>query len=363
MHFDKKRQALIYLNYIRVNNRRILELAEKVDLDKFFELEKEELSFLDKRIFEKIFDPKNLEEFKYYQDKLDTEDFSIVTIFDEDYPENLKNIPDRPALLYYKGKLEENDKYSVAFVGARRCTDYGKRACQKLVSEVAEKGITTVSGLAYGIDSICHTTSLRQDKRTIGVIGCGIDVIYPKQNRRLYQEMEEKGLILSEFPLETPPASYNFPQRNRIISGLSLATVVVEAKEKSGTMITTNFALEQGREVFCVPGNINSIYSKGTNKLIQEGSKLVTCAEDIIEEIREFSFLEEEKIEEKDYSYLENDEIRLIKYIEENPNANPDLMSQGLQLSIDDVNYLLTSLELKDFIENIGNNLFAIKRG
>lgn len=356
-----KQEIITYLNFINIKNSNILKIIDNLNLDNFFDYEKNNFNFIDKKSYDKIFDKKNIENFKYYKDKLYKEKCGIVTIFDNKYPENLKEIDDRPAILYYKGKFDEVDKYSISFVGARKCTDYGKWACKNLVEGISSLGITSVSGLAYGIDSICHKTSLKNGARTIGVIGCGIDQVYPKQNLSLYQEIEEKGLIVSEFALETPPRAFNFPQRNRIISGLSLATVVVEAKEKSGTMITTNFALEQGRDVFCVPGNINSIYSRGTNKLIQEGSKLVTSAEDIIEELTQLSFFEKTK-QSKDYSDLDKTEKEILKYIEENPNSNSDIISINLQLSIDDVNYLLTSLELKDYIDNIGNNEFTIKR-
>ncbi|MDU2354720.1 MAG: DNA-processing protein DprA, partial [Anaerococcus sp.] len=229
---------------------------------------------------------KNLEGFKHYNEKVNKFGYDYVTMLDEYYPHNLRYIEDRPALLFYKGNLDyEKDRNSIAFVGARKCTDYGKWACKNLTQGIANSGITTVSGLAYGIDAMCHKSTLEVSGRTIGVIGCGIDKIYPKQNRNLYEQLEERGLILSEFPLGTDPRSFNFPRRNRIISGISLATVVIEAKEKSGTMITTRCALDQGKEVFAIPGNINSIYSKGTNKLIQEGSKLITCADDILEEL------------------------------------------------------------------------------
>ena len=208
---------------------------------------------------------------------------------------------------------------------------------------------------------MCHKSSLEVGARTIGIIGCGIDKIYPKQNRNLYERLAEEGLILSEFPLGTEPRSFNFPKRNRIISGISLATVVIEAKEKSGTMITTRCALEQGKDVFAVPGNINSIYSKGTNKLIQEGSKLITCSDDILEEL-DYLMDYTPNLEEIDYSSLEKDEIGIVKYIEENPNSTADILSENLKISIDEINYLLTSLELRDFIENIGNNEFTVKR-
>lgn len=356
------RETLAYLNFIKVSNRTILQLIDRIDLEKLFDLEKENLGFLDRRIYNRIFSEKNLENFKFYKDKFYKSGANITTIFDDNYPYNLKNIDDKPAILYYKGTLSENDMYSVAFVGARKCTNYGKWACQRLVEGVASKGVTTVSGLAYGIDSICHSTSLKLKERTIGVIGCGIDKIYPKANRRLYEMIEETGLILSEFPLGTPPNSWNFPQRNRIISGISLATVVVEAKEKSGTMITSSCAISQGKEVFCVPGNINSIYSKGTNRLIQDGAKLIVDADDIIDELSQLSFFDKKEEEEKNFSNLDKDEIKIINYIEENPYSNADMISLDLQISIDDVNYLLTSLELKDYIENIGGNEFSVKR-
>ncbi len=364
MHLDEdmnKRELLTYFNFVNLPNRKILEIIENMDYENFFDLEEKDYSLLDRRTYDKIFSPKNFEDFKYYKEKLYRSSAKITTIFDDDYPYNLRTIDDRPAILYYKGALSDYDKYSVAFVGARKCTDYGKWACQRLVEGVSSKGIPTVSGLAYGIDSICHSTSLKLKQRTIGVIGCGIDQIYPKSNRRLYEEIENTGLILSEFPLETPPRAWNFPQRNRIISGMSLATVVIEAKEKSGTMITSAAAISQGREVFCVPGNINSIYSKGTNRLIQDGAKLILDADDIIDELQQLSFFDQEE-EEKDFSDLDKDELKIITYIEENPYANADLISLDLQISIDDVNYLLTSLELKDYIENIGGNEFHIRR-
>lgn len=355
-----KKETLIYLNYVRVPNRIILKMSEKFDFEKFFAIERKNFKFLDKRIYDRIFNGNNLENFKFYLDEIYSKNIKYVTIFDKEYPENLQNIPDKPVILFYKGNLNKSDAISVSFVGARKCTDYGKWACKNLVGEISQVGFTTVSGLAYGIDSICHKTSLDLGKRTVGVIGSGIDIVYPKANLRLYQEMEDNGLILSEFPLKTPPASYNFPRRNRIISGFSLATVVVEAKEKSGTMITTSCALEQGREVFCVPGNINSIYSRGCNKLIQEGSKIVTCAKDIIDELAYISLFDYQT-QKKDLGKLSEEELKIYKYIEDNPSTNSDKIAENLHFIIETVNYLLSLLEINDYIETIGNNEFVIK--
>ncbi len=362
MLFDMdKREILLYLNYININNRTILDIFDHTGLDKFFERQRLDYPFLNDDNYERIFSPKNLEAFKSYREKVEKLGVDFVTILDEAYPENLKYIDDRPVVLYYKGSLDAvRDSKSIAFVGARKCTDYGKWACKNLAGSIAGAGLTTVSGLAYGIDAMCHKATLEVGGRTIGVIGCGIDIIYPKANKFLYEQIENEGLILSEFPLETPPIGYNFPRRNRIISGISLATVVIEAKEKSGTMITTRCALDQGKEVFAVPGNINSIYSKGTNKLIQDGSKLILSADDILEEL---DYLLDKKIDKKviDYSALDKDEARVVRYIENNPNASADDLALNLDLRIDVINFLLTSLELKNIIENIGNNEFAIK--
>lgn len=356
------REIILYLNYIFLDNRVILKINEGTGFDIFFDKSRIDLDFLTDKIYEKIFNAKSMEDFKEYHEKVIKYGYNYVTILDEDYPENLRNIEDRPAILFYKGELDhEKDKNSIAFVGARKCTDYGKWACKTLSQGVSAAGITTVSGLAYGIDAICHKSTLEVAGRSIGIIGCGIDKIYPKQNRNLYEQLENNGLILSEFPLGTEPKPYNFPRRNRIISGISLATVVIEAKEKSGTMITTRCALDQGKEVFAVPGNINSIYSKGTNKLIQEGSKLITSADDILEELDYLLDINQIK-PSIDYSSLANDELEIVRYIEENPNTTADLLAANLPYNIDEINYLLTSLELRDYIENIGNNEFTTKR-
>ncbi|MCI7239374.1 MAG: DNA-processing protein DprA [Anaerococcus sp.] len=356
-----KEEVILYLNFIYLNNSLILKIYDATGFDDFFEGDRKFYDFLTDKQYEKIFSDTNIEAFKSYYDKVKRYGYDYVTFLDEDYPINLRNIDDRPAILYYKGRLDSlADKNSLAFVGSRKCTPYGRWVTKTLCTDIASYGLTTVSGLAYGIDAACHRETLDRGKRTIGVIGCGIDKIYPKQNKDLYQAMEEKGLILSEFPLGTEPVAYNFPRRNRIISGISLGTVVVEAKEKSGTMITTKCALEQGREVFAVPGNINSIYSKGTNKLIQEGAKLVLRAEDIIEELDYLI----EKIEEKrtlDLSGLDKDEGLVVRYIKEYPSIGVDKLVDLTNKPVEEINYLLTSLELKDYIENIGNDEFTIK--
>ena len=212
-------------------------------------------------------------------------DIKLITIFEEDYPENLKNIYDPPFLLYIKGELKKNDKFAVAIVGSRRGSLYGLRTAERLSGELASHGITIVSGLARGIDTAAHRGAVSAKGRTIAVLGNGLASIYPPENKKLAEGIAENGALISEFAMEMPPHKGNFPQRNRTISGLSEGVVVVEAARRSGSLITANFALEEGREVFAGPGPAGSITAAGTNNLIKEGAKLAEKAEDILEEL------------------------------------------------------------------------------
>ncbi|MCX7817404.1 MAG: DNA-processing protein DprA [Syntrophales bacterium] len=209
---------------------------------------------------------------------------NVIPYWDENYPELLKNIYDYPAFLYVKGQLMKED-ICIAIVGSRQASAYGKFTTEKIARELALQGITIVSGMARGIDSAAHYGALSVNCRTIAVLGSGIDVIYPPENKDLYNKITEFGAVISEYPPGTPPIAAHFPARNRIISGLSYGVVVVEASDKSGSLITARFALEQGREVFAVPGAIDHPGSRGTNKLIKQGAKLVQNIDDIIDEI------------------------------------------------------------------------------
>ena len=208
----------------------------------------------------------------------------IITVWDSSYPSILKKIFDPPLLLYIIGDFTEQDNYSISTVGTRMPTNYGTIQCEKIVAELAQQNITIVSGLARGIDSIAHRTALKNGSRTIAVIGSGLDVIYPPENRDLAGQIIERGAIISDYPVGTAPESSNFPPRNRIISGLSLAVIVIEAGETSGALITAEFAAEQGREVFAVPGPVTSEFSRASSILLKNGAKLVESADDIIEE-------------------------------------------------------------------------------
>ncbi len=202
-----------------------------------------------------------------------------------EYPENLYHIFDPPPVIFIQGDLTAADKMAVAVVGSRKPSPYGLLVAEKLAKDLAAVGITVVSGMARGIDTASHKGSLAGGGRTIAVLGCGSDVVYPKENKRLMAQIAESGAVISEYPLGTPPQPWHFPARNRIISGLSLGTVVVEAAEKSGALITADFALEQGRDVMAVPGNIANELSRGPHRLIRQGARLVEGAGDIIDEM------------------------------------------------------------------------------
>ena len=199
--------------------------------------------------------------------------------------DSLREIPEAPAVLFIRGALTEADRWGIGIVGTRNVSAYGREAAETLARDLAANRLTIVSGLARGVDGAAHQAALKAGGRTVAVLGSGVDVIYPPEHRRLAQQIAENGAVISEYPLGTQPDAMNFPPRNRIISGLSLGVVVVEADEKSGALITTSYAAEQGRDVFAVPGGIFSRTSRGTNKLIQDGAKLVTCAADILEEL------------------------------------------------------------------------------
>lgn len=282
----------------------------------------------------------------------------VLTIEDLLYPENLKNIHYPPPLLYFKGNILESDKNSISIVGSRKATYYGKMVAEKLSKDLALAGLTVISGLARGIDTAAHKGAISVNGRTIAVLGCGIDHIYPPENRRLAEEIEGSGALISEFPLYTLPERKNFPRRNRVISGLSLGTVVVEAAEKSGALITADFALEQGREVFAIPGNINSPLSNGSHNLIKQGAKLVENFKDILEEIH--IVLPQKTTNRKvvkENTALTEEEKRIYQIISKEPIQIDDIIGAS-KLSAGKASEVLLNLELKDLIKEIEGKRF-----
>jgi DNA processing protein len=210
---------------------------------------------------------------------------TIINILSDKYPDLLRQIPDPPPFLYVKGELHASEP-AIAIVGSRRASAYGMMVTEKLACELAENNLTVVSGMARGIDTAAHRGTLKAGGRSIGVLGCGIDIPYPLENRRLFSDLTEKGALVSEFPMGTAPLAENFPRRNRIISGLCRGVLVVEAAENSGSLITARYALEQGRDVFAIPGNITNKGCRGSNLLIKQGARLVDSIGDILEELQ-----------------------------------------------------------------------------
>jgi DNA processing protein len=220
-------------------------------------------------------------------ERLQATEVGVTTLGEADYPEALRWIPEPPPVLYIWGTLQHADSLAVAVVGSRKPSPYGQLAAQRLSAELAQYGFTVVSGLARGVDSLAHQGALQAGGRTIAVLGSGINVVYPPEHHRLYEAIREQGAVVSEFPFDTKPDRWNFPRRNRIISGLTLGTLVIEASDQSGSLHTARHALEQGREVFAVPGRIDAPSSRGTNNLIKRGAKLVAGLDDILEEFPE----------------------------------------------------------------------------
>jgi len=210
---------------------------------------------------------------------------TLLTIKDAQYPKNLSEIPDAPHVLYVKGEIPQNCDESIAIVGSRRASCYGTSKASQFAMELAERQIAIVSGLARGIDTAAHKGALQAKGKTIAVLGCGFQFVYPSENKELLLNISNSGAVISEFPMQTPPIGINFPRRNRIISGLSRGVLIVEAALRSGALITADFALEQGREVYALPGNVDHLNAGGVNNLIKQGARLVSCVDEILEDL------------------------------------------------------------------------------
>ena len=288
---------------------------------------------------------------------------TILTLKDDAYPRRLKDIYDPPAVLYVRGEFRKEDELAVSIVGSRKTSPYGRWTTEKVSQELAHQGVTIVSGMARGIDSLAHWGAISAGGRTIAVLGCGVDVIYPSENRNLFKKIIDCGAVLSEFRMGSPPEAGHFPKRNRIISGLSLGVVVVEASTKSGSLLTAGYALEQGREVFAVPGNVGFEGSRGTNRLIKEGAKMVESSDDILEEIMPQWRREEETTHEVESPGrgLPEEEKILYELLGETP-LHIDAIIQASGFEPGTVSSLLLNLELKGLISQWPGKCFSRKR-
>jgi DNA processing protein len=286
----------------------------------------------------------------------------LLTLKDEAYPKRLKEIHDPPPVLYGRGELKREDDLAVSIVGSRKTSPYGRVVAERMSRELVRHGITIVSGMARGIDSVAHWGALSEGGRTIAVLGCGIDVVYPPENRTLFGKIIEKGVVFSEFPMGSLPEGGHFPKRNRIISGLSLGVVVVQASGGSGSLITANCALEQGREVFAVPANVGMEGGRGTNQLIKDGAKLVESSGDILEEILPQWSREKEdgEAEKPPGPILSSGEGKILELLGDLP-LHIDAIIRESGLEAGRISSLLLDLELKGLIAQWPGKCFSRK--
>ena len=272
---------------------------------------------------------------------------------DDGYPENLKRLAHMPPVLFVRGEIRAEDVTAAAVVGTRMPSHYGRQVAEKLGRELAQHGVTVVSGLARGVDTFAHKGALDSGGRTIAVLGCGLDVCYPPENRKLYDAISEQGAVVSEFSLGAEPSAYNFPKRNRVVSGLSQAVVAVEAGEKSGVLNTVAWATDQGRAVFAVPGNITSQQSLGINRLLKDGARPLLSVDDVLQELGVAK-----RAEERSKVEVAADEKPVLDFLTAEP-AHVDEICEGLGIPMAGLLSVLMQLELKGLVRQLPGKYFA----
>lgn len=289
-------------------------------------------------------------------ENIQEQETTVLTWEDPEYPRRLKEIDQPPPLLYLRGALRETDQWAVAIVGTRRATTYGRQVSDEIAGTLAGNGITIVSGLARGVDGFAHQASLEAGGRTLAVLGSGVDRIYPPEHRGLAEKILANGALISDYPPGTAPEAANFPPRNRIISGLSQAVIVVEAGKKSGALITAAFAAEQGREVFAVPGNIHAPQSKGTNLLIREGAHILLNAQTVLEVLNMAQVSEHRAA--RTVLPADTVEAQLYELLGREPLHVDDIRTRT-DLPIEEVSAALTLMELKGMVRQVGNMCYV----
>jgi len=370
-----KRQFLVAFNIIpHIQSKAIFALMDSLsDFRDILRLKKADLTAVPgvgEKTAEKILSFPFEERLEKELSLAEKRNVKILTRLDEDYPKQLKNIYSPPLVLYVQGILPAEDEPAIAVVGTRRATEYGRVAAARISGELAHRGVVIVSGMARGIDAIAHMAAIRSKGKTVGVMGSGLDVIYPSEHRKLYGQIAESGAVITEFAFGTKPDKSNFPIRNRIISGLSYGTLIIEASEKSGTLITGKYALEQGRELFAVPGNITSKQSIGTNYLIKTGAKLIQRADDIMNEFPDYLLKKlknlipaenAEKYPVHEMTELDDNEKRVLSVLEFDKPKHIDIVCSLLNEEPGKVWQHLLSLEIKNAVVQLEGKLF-IKR-
>jgi DNA processing protein len=314
---------------------------------------------LDRRSLENLLAARAVRDLDQELEKVAAVGAHLLTWESPGYPRLLREISDPPPVLYVKGMMTEEDAWAVAVVGTRRASPYGREVTRRLATALARSGITIVSGLARGIDAEAHWAALRAGGRTIAVLGCGIDQVYPPEHRKLAEEVIAHGALVSDYPLGTRPEGSNFPPRNRIISGLSLGVLVTDAGVRSGALITADFAAEQGRDVFAVPGSILARGCAGTNALIRDGAKVVLGPEDILEELN--LTMVAEQAEARQVLPADATEAALLAHMSAEPTHVDDLRQQ-VGLPIAQVTSTLALMELKGMVRQVGGMKYVVSR-
>ncbi len=365
----KKNLALLCLYFAKgvgpVYQRRLLEkfgnLIEEIFLEKnFSELAQALSGDFPISLLKNIYEDSNLRRAEKELEWLEKNQSKIITILDADYPPLLKNIHNPPALLFSRGNFSSwTDFLPIAFVGTREITDYGKKVISHLIESLEETNVVVVSGFAKGVDAYTHKAALKAHLPTIGVLGTGLDYIYPRENEELYYEMIEQGGFLTEYPTGTMPHPGHFPDRNRIVSGISKGVIVIEAPEESGALITARYALEQNREVMAVPGNIFSQNSRGSHRLIQQGAKLIEKIEDVLEE---FQLIQKniDKISSSEKNEIPLDETEKILF--ENLSSEPQHIDKIFEICTLPPSLIagtLTTLVLKGVVNELPGKFFV----
>jgi DNA processing protein len=316
---------------------------------------------LDRRSLDSLLQARNTVDLDKLERQVDDIGAAALTLDDPDYPALLRELPDAPPVLYIKGTLLDADRWAVALVGTRRATVYGREMTYRIVAPLAQAGITIVSGLALGIDATAHKAALDAGGRTIAVLGCGIDRVYPPEHRKLAEAITQHGALVTEFPPGTPPEARHFPVRNRLISGLSLGVLVIEAPDKSGALLTADAAADQGRDVFAVPGNVNAKTSAGPNRLIQSGAKLVISAEDVLDELNLSRDTVAVRTQVREIAPDDPTEALLVDHLSNEPLHIDDLC-QRTGLPITTLSSTLSLMELKGMVRRSEGMIYTLAR-
>jgi len=355
----ERTRDMIALNMIKkLGPRKILALLGAIkDPKEVFSMDARRLAGLTGGCSGWEVDLRSIKSSRVYEEELayiEKNGINVVSYGDEDYPENLRNIYDPPAVLYFRGTMARKDKTAIAIVGSRKCSKYGAEMAESIAYDLAASGITVVSGMAKGIDEAAHRGAVKAGGRTAAVLGSGFRHIYPPDSEELVSLILENGLVMTEFSSETMPLSMHFPRRNRIISGLSLGVLVVEAAEKSGSLITADLALGQGREVYAVPGRVDISTASGTNHLIQEGAKLVTSAKDILAELGMAALRGGNEVPRaKDHVVLSDEQKKVIDILDSDKPCHFDHIAERAGMTLPCLSEILLKMELKKLVRGL----------